>query len=382
VTKVLIVGAGIGGLTTALALREAGIEATVFERAPSLRELEAAHGLHLWPNGTRALRKVGVLAAVEPVAVPIETMEFRDKRGRVIVDHPAGEISRALGAPTLGLRRSELHRALFDAMDAASVEFGADCVAVAQDADSVAARFADGREERADVLVAADGARSAIREALIGDAPAPTGNAEMHGTVSNAPDVPEGVYRQIWAPGAKFGFYPVRGATCWYCTVKASDERFVDQDRRHEAIRERLRDYPPPTSSLVDAESEHPITRLVITTNDLSRPWVHGRVALLGDAAHAMAPHLGQGASQAIEDGLVVAECLRTQADGDVGAALRLYERRRKGHVRGIAKQARILGRALVLESPAGHMLWRNAVRLMWPPVASKQYVKIHRYVA
>jgi 2-polyprenyl-6-methoxyphenol hydroxylase-like FAD-dependent oxidoreductase len=95
-----------------------------------------------------------------------------------------------------------------------------------------------------------------------------------------------------------------------------------------------------------------------------------------------MAPHLGQGASQAIEDGLVVAECLRTQADGDVGAALRLYERRRKGHVRGIAKQARILGRALVLESPAGHMLWRNAVRLMWPPVASKQYVKIHRYVA
>jgi 2-polyprenyl-6-methoxyphenol hydroxylase-like FAD-dependent oxidoreductase len=307
-------------------------------------------------------------------------MEFRDKRGRAIVDHPAGGISRELGAPTLGLRRSELHRALFDVTGSDSVEFGAECVAVVQDADSVTARFADGREEGADVLVAADGARSTIRAALIGDAPTPTGNAEMHGTVPTPGDVPDGVYRQVWAPGAKFGFYPVRDATCWYCTVKASDERFLDQDTRHDAIRDRLQDYPAPTASLVRAESEHPITRAVITTHDLSKPWVHGRVALLGDAAHAMAPHLGQGASQAIEDGLVLADCLR--GNGDIPAALRLYERRRKGHVRGIAKQSQILGKALVLESPVGHVLWRNAVRLLWPPVASRQYVKIHRYVA
>jgi 2-polyprenyl-6-methoxyphenol hydroxylase-like FAD-dependent oxidoreductase len=380
VTRVLVVGAGIGGLTTALALRDAGIETAVFERAVSLRELEAGHGLSLWPNGTRALGKVGALAAVEAVAAPIERMEFRDKRGRAIVDHPAGGISRQLGAPTLGLRRSELHRALFDVAGGDSVEFGAECVAVVQDAESVTARFSDGREERADVLVAADGARSTIRAALIGDAPTPTGNAEMHGTVPTPDDVPDGVYRQIWAPGAKFGFYPVRDATCWYCTVKASDTRFLDQDTRHDAIRERLQGYPAPTASLVRAESEHPITRAVITTHDLSKPWVHGRVALLGDAAHAMAPHLGQGASQAIEDGLVLAECLRTR--GDVPDALRLYEHRRKGHVRGIARQSQILGKALVLESPVGHVLWRNAVRLLWPPVASKQYVKIHRYVA
>jgi 2-polyprenyl-6-methoxyphenol hydroxylase-like FAD-dependent oxidoreductase len=379
VARVLVVGAGIGGLTTALALRAAGIETAVYERAASMRDLEAGHGLSLWPNGTRALRTVGALEAVEAVAAPIEVMQFRDKQGKPIVDHPAGGISRELGAPTLGLRRSELHRALFDVAGESSVEFGADCVAVVQDADGVTARFADGREERADVLVAADGARSSIRAALIGDAPTPTGNAEMHGTVQTPDDVPPGVYRQIWAPGAKFGFYPVRGATCWYCTVKAADQRFLDQDGRHDAIRARLRDYPGPTSSLVAAESEHPITRAVITTHDLSKPWAHGRVALLGDAAHAMAPHLGQGASQAIEDGLALADCLRTQPD--VVDALRLYERHRKGHVRGIARQSRILGKALVLENPVGHAAWRKMVRVMWPPVASKQYVKIHRYV-
>jgi 2-polyprenyl-6-methoxyphenol hydroxylase-like FAD-dependent oxidoreductase len=379
VTRALVIGAGIGGLTTALALRDAGIETAVLERAASPRELEAGHGLSLWPNGTRALGKVGALEAVEAVAAPIERMEFRDKRGRAIVDHPAGGISRELGAPTLGLRRSELHRALFDVAGGDSVEFGVECVAVVQDADSVTARFADGREERADVLVAADGARSTIRAVLIGDAPTPTGNAEMHGTVPTPDDVPDGVYRQIWAPGAKFGFYPVRDATCWYCTVKASDARFLDEGGRHDAIRERLRGYPAPTPSLVDAESEHPITRAVITTHDLSKPWVHGRVALLGDAAHAMAPHLGQGASQAIEDGLVLAECLRTEKD--VAAALRAYERLRKSHVRGIAKQSRILGKALVLENSVGHALWRTAVRLSWPPIGSKQYVKIHRHV-
>src|SRR4029453_15653418 len=106
--------------------------------------------LSLGPNGTRALGKVGALAAVEAVAAPIERMEFRDKRGRAIVDHPAGGISRQLGAPTLGLRRSALHRALVDVAGGDSVEFGAECVAAAQDPESVPARFSDGREERAD----------------------------------------------------------------------------------------------------------------------------------------------------------------------------------------------------------------------------------------
>jgi 2-polyprenyl-6-methoxyphenol hydroxylase-like FAD-dependent oxidoreductase len=375
---VLVVGAGIGGLTLGLALRRAGIEFAVFERAGGLSDLQVGHGLSLWPNGTRILGDVGALEGVERVAAPIEQMEFRDLRERRIVDHPAGAVTRELGAPTLGLRRSELHRALFDAIGEDEVEFGAELVDVDQDDGGVTARFADGRTERGDVLVAADGARSTIRQLLHGDAPTPTGNAEMHGTVPTPADVPSGVYRQIWGPGAKFGFYPVRGATCWYCTVKADDPRFIDDAGRRDAIRARVATYPPPTLSLVDAESEHPITRAVIVTHDLSKPWVHGRIALLGDAAHAMAPHLGQGAGQAIEDAAALADCLR--ADGDVTAALRAYERRRKDHVRGIARQSRILGKALVLENPLAHSLWRTAVKLSWPPIGSKQYVKIHRH--
>jgi FAD-dependent urate hydroxylase len=380
VPRVLIVGAGIGGITAGLAFRRANITTAIFERAGSLRDLQVGHGLSLWPNGTRILGKVGALDAVERVAAPIETMEFRDVRGRKIVSHPAGGISRELGAPTLGLRRSELHRALSDVIGEGAVEFGTECVAVEQDDDGVTARFADGREERGDVLVAADGTQSNIRRLLLGDAPTPTGNAEMHGTVPTPPDVPDGVYRQIWNPGAKFGFYPVRDATCWYCTVKASDDRYVDQASRKDAIRARVSTYPPPTLSLVDAQSEHPITRAVITTHDLTKPWVHGRIALMGDAAHAMAPHLGQGAGQAIEDAFVLAECLR--ANQDVTGALREYEDRRKSHVGGIAKQALFLGKALVVENPVVHTLWRNAVRFSWPPIGSKQYVKIHRYEA
>jgi 2-polyprenyl-6-methoxyphenol hydroxylase-like FAD-dependent oxidoreductase len=378
VTRVVVIGAGIGGLTVGLALRRAGIEASIYERAAGVGELQVGHGLTLWPNSTRLLASVGALEAVERVGAVIEQMEFRDLRGRSIVSHPAGEVARDIGAPTLGLRRSELHRALFDVIGEDAVEFGADCVEIDQDEDEVRARFADGRTASGDVLVAADGAHSTIRATLIGDAPTPTGNVEMHGTVTTPQDVPSGVYRQIWGPGAKFGFYPVRDGTCWYCTVKASDARFVDGAGRKDAIRARVGTYPPPTLSLVDAESEHPITRAVITTHDLSKPWVHGRVALLGDSAHAMAPHLGQGAGQAIEDAFVLAECL--QADADHEAALRAYEERRKSHVGGIAKQARILGKALVLENPFVHAVWRNAVRLTWPRIGSKEYVKIHRF--
>jgi FAD-dependent urate hydroxylase len=380
VPRVLIVGAGIGGLTAGLAFRRADIDTAIFERAGSVRDLQVGHGLSLWPNGTRILGKIGALEAVERVAAPIEQMEFRDVRGRKIVSHAAGAVSRQLGAPTLGLRRSELHRALFDVIGESAVEFGAECVGVEQDDEAVTARFSDGRVERGDVLVAADGAQSTIRKLLHGDAPTPTGNAEMHGTVPTPPDVPAGVYRQIWAPGAKFGFYPVKDATCWYCTVKATDPRFIDQDTRKGAIRARVSTYPAPTVSLIDAPSEHPITRAIIATHDLAKPWVHGRIALLGDAAHALAPHLGQGAGQAMEDAFVIAECLRTNPD--VTAALRDYEHQRKGHVRGIANQSRVLGKALVLENPLAHALWRNAVRFSWPPIGSKQYVKIHRYEA
>ena len=378
--KVLIVGAGIGGLTAGLALRRANIDTVIFERVGALRDLQASHGLSLWPNGTRILDKVGALQAVERVAAPIEQMEFRDVRGRRIMSHSAGDVTRELGAPTLGLRRSELHRALFDVIGEDAVEFGAECVGIEQDDDGITARFADGRVERGDVLVAADGTHSTIRKLLLSDAPTPTGITEMHGTVPTPPDVPSGLYRQVWGPGAKFGFYPVRDATCWYCTVKATDPRFIDEAGRKDAIRARVSAYAAPTVSLVDAVSEHPITRAVIVTHDLTKPWVHGRVALLGDAAHAMAPHLGQGAGQAIEDAFVVAECLRTNPD--VTAALREYEHRRKRHVRGIAKQSRILGQLLVLENPVAHSLWRNAVRIAWPPIASKQYVKIHRHEA
>jgi FAD-dependent urate hydroxylase len=379
VRRVIVIGAGIGGLAAGIALRRANVETTIFESAGSLKDLQVGHGLTLWPNSTRLLAALGALGPVERVGAVIEQMEFRDLRNRPLVSHPAGAVARDIGAPTLGLRRSELHRALFDAIGEEAVEFGAECVAVEQDDGSVTARFGDGRAERADVLVAADGARSTIRKLVHGDAPTPTGNVEMHGTVPTPADVPSGVYRQVWGPGAKFGFYPVRNGTCWYCTVKASDSRFVDDAGRKEAIRARVAAYPPPTLSLVDAESEHLITRAVITTHDLSKPWVDGRVALLGDAAHAMAPHLGQGAGQAIEDAFVLADCLAA-ADAPE-TALRAYEERRKRHVAGIAKQARILGKALVLENPVAHAAWRNAVRLTWPRIGSREYVKIHRFV-
>jgi FAD-dependent urate hydroxylase len=379
VTRVLVIGAGIGGLTAGLALRRANIETEIFERAGSLEDLQVGHGVSLWPNGTRILAKVGALDAVERVAAPIEKMEFRDLRGKSIVDHQAGEVSRSLAAPTLGLRRSELHRALVDVIDENTIDFGSECIGLDQDDAGVTVRFGDGRTARGDVVVAADGANSTIRRLLLGDALTPTGNVEMHGTVPTPADVRDGLYRQVWGPGAKFGFYPVRDATCWYCTVKAADARFVDQAGRKDAIAARLSGYPAPTGSLIAAPSEHPITRAVIATHDLTKPWVHGRVALLGDSAHAMAPHLGQGAGQAIEDAFVVAECLRSM---DTVMALREYERRRKKHVQGIAKQAKMLGKGLVLENRAAHMVWRNAVRFAWPPIGSKQYVKIHRYEA
>ncbi len=343
--RALIVGGGIGGLTTARALRRADIEATVFERADDPRTVEAGGGIILWHNALRAFGEVGLADRVRSAGPEIEHFEFRSWRGGLIAHWPVAEMARQFGAPTIGVNRADLYPKLIEALEEGTVRFDVACVGFEQDAAGVTARFADGREERGDLLIGADGIRSTIRAQLLGPAkPRYAGYSLWQASIPLAhPAAPDGYGRVLWGRGARFVYHHVAGGRIYWTAIDhgAEGQRGVE-DWRKEQLLERFRGWQEPTTTLIAATAPDALSRLDVYDRPPTSRWGEGRVTLLGDAAHPMAPNVGQGAAQAAEDAVVLARCLR--AATDVPAALRAYEAQRMGRTAAMIKESRTVG--------------------------------------
>src|SRR6267378_3199873 len=166
VNRVLVVGGGIGGLAAALALKRVGVRASVFERAPEIREVGA--GLTLWSNAVKALRQLGVADKILALGSILERNKTITPEGKVLNEQDVTDVAQEAGAPCVLAHRADLQRTLLEALPAEEVHPGHACVGVDATADGVVARFANGREERGDLLVGADGIRSVVREHVLG----------------------------------------------------------------------------------------------------------------------------------------------------------------------------------------------------------------------
>lgn len=349
--RAIIVGGGIGGLTTAIALRQAGVEATIFERADALREVGA--GLSVWSNATRVLHALGLAEQLRAIGSRGEWFEHRSLRGETLARWQVGELCRAIGAPMYGVRRQDLVHMLAGAIDDGVVRVGARCVGFTQDATGVTARFADGREERADLLIGADGLHSAIRAQLLGPAaPRYAGYTAWRGIVEREePLLPAGVIRMSYGRGARFLFYRVgQERSYWLAFANARQGEADSSGGRKAAVLARFAGWHDPIGAVIAATDEAAIIRSDIVDRLPVDRWGEGQVTLLGDAAHPATPNLGQGACQAIEDAAILARCLRENAD--VVAALRSYEQQRMGRTAALTQQARRLGALGRLENP------------------------------
>lgn len=193
--KAIVVGAGIGGLSAAIALRRAGVEAVVFERARELKEIGA--GLSLMPNAIRALNGLGLADALRAIGAPIGVAQIRTWRGEVLSSIPAWRLGERVGAGSAAVHRADLQGALLRELGEEAVRLGTACTSFEQEGGGVRAFFADGAEERADLLVGADGLRSTIRRGLLGDgAPRYAGYTAWRAVVS-----PEGEPVPAGRPG-------------------------------------------------------------------------------------------------------------------------------------------------------------------------------------
>ncbi len=328
--RALVVGAGIGGLTAFVALRAAGVEATVFEQAERAGATMVGGGFHLWPNGVRALRELQLDGSARSLGAPIERTEYYSYTGRKLAEWPVGAMARGLGAFDVGIGRTELIELLFTAAGPEHVQTASKLVDFDDDGRGVTARFADDREERGDVLVGADGLRSVVRAKLLGPVePDFVGYVQWQTLIEGAHYLPDGVERITFGPGTRTVMHSVGdGRLFWACVVYGKATAGGRPDGRKANLLKRFKGWPEPITSAIEATPEEQIVGLPVFDRKPVRSWGRGRVTLLGDAAHPMTTNTSQGGNQAIEDGVLLGRMLGS-GGADLSATLRAYEQRR-----------------------------------------------------
>ncbi len=347
--KVIIIGAGVGGLAAAIGLRRAGLDVRVFERARQMREGGTA--LTLWTNAIKAAEKLGLAAEIRLAGTIVTHAEVRTSKGAVLVRTPLEEIARTLGAPTVCIDRSKLLAILERAVPSGVLGLGAPCTGFEMRDGRIAAKLADGVVEIGDVLVGADGLHSAIRDQVLGPAEPEYRGYTSWRAITQFPgsDVPVGHALEAWGAGARFGIVALDGErTYWFAKANSAAGGKDDDPLPH--LTALFSAWHQPIPALIAATPASAIIRYDIVDRDPVGTWGTGPVTLLGDAAHPSTPDLGQGACMAIEDAVVLARCLKGAPDAV--AALRRYETLRMPRTARVVHASRKMARMGQMSSP------------------------------
>ena len=365
----MIVGAGIGGLAAGIALRRSGWSVRIFERSATPRELGFALGLA--PNAIHALHELGVADAVMPHAMTASTMpsgsmlcvEVRRPGGRVIRRVTASRDEFAhLDLPAIVLR-PVLHSALLTAVGEGAVATGSEAVGFDDDDSGVTLRMANGTTARGDILIGADGVASVIRKRLHPDEPPPqpSGYFALRGATPAVHLLGGTPFIAYFGRGIEAAVVQAGAAMIyWYVSLLADDIRKggLEPD---DVLRRFTADFDPQFRAISGAATEMRLDELF--SREPLPKWGAGRVTLLGDAAHPMLPHTGQGAAQALEDAVVLGRTLAVP--GNFVSELRQYERIRAPRAHSVVRSGPRIARITTTRNPVIAGVRNSVIRLV-----------------
>jgi len=330
-SRIAIVGGGIGGLTAGIALKQAGFEPLIFERAPQFGEVGA--GLSISPNAVKGLESLGFASFLhETCNEPLDQFVLHGHTGEELQRFDRRPCRDTYGGSYYQIHRADMLNALIETFGPDDCRMGKAVKSLSQNSDDVRLEFDDGTAVTADIVIGVDGLRSVIRDILF-DTPPPkfsghvAWRALIRGDRLSSRATERSNINHIGA-GQNLVTYPIRGSELVNLVALTRADGWVEESWQAKASPAELAKlfdgWAPYVTKTIAAIGEDDLYRWGLFIRDPLKQWVKGRVGLLGDAAHPMLPYLGQGASSAIEDGVVLGRCFAARSDPL--EALALYE--------------------------------------------------------
>lgn len=372
----LIIGAGIGGVATALALRQMGFEVKVLEKVNEMKGLGA--GLSLWANAVKALRILGLDELVQTHNILELEGGIYNAKGDLLAKTSNRELAQKFGEPTIAVHRAELQELMLKALGQEALQLNQRLLKFEQDAEGVTAYFEDGQTLQGALLIGADGLHSAVRAQLFGqEKPRYAGYSAWRGVVAKShKDIWPG---EFWGCGSRVGMVPLsHERVYWFATTNAPEDEGDKLAGRKQRLVERFKDWHLSVRQVIEATPEENILHNNIYDHPPLKNWTKGRVTLLGDAAHPMTPNMGQGACQALEDAVILAHCLKQASN--IAEGLQRYQEKRLARTSQIVNRSWQIGRVGQWQNPVACWVRNNGLKLLPANMQIKQLEPILSY--
>jgi FAD-dependent urate hydroxylase len=375
--KVVIVGAGIGGLTAGIAMRQAGFEVEIYDRVKELRP--AGAGISLWSNGVKVLNQLGLGEKMAKIGGLMDRMQYLSRTGELLNDIDLKPLIEEVGQRPYPVARADLQNMLVEAYPG-EVKLNHKCVGVEEDEKSVTAIFENGHRATGDLVIAADGIHSILRKYVLGKEVQPKygGYVNWNGLVPASEDLaPKNSWAIYVGEHKRASMMPVAGDRFYFFfDVPLPKGTPANPENFRTELAEHFKGWAKPVQMLIERMEPLKTNRPEIHDVGPLEHMVRGRVALLGDSAHASCPDLGQGGCQAMEDGLVLTQYLLTTNLG-VEYALKRYEAERKERTSAVVQKARQRAEMIHGKEPEITQKWYNQLASEDPTDVTNAITKV-----
>lgn len=371
----VIAGAGIAGLTTAIALQKKGIEAIVLESAASIAPVGA--GLGLAANAIKGFKMLEIDQPIIEMGQFLTGLTIYDHLKRKITHTDSARVSEKYGLDNFTIHRAKLHEFLLRQLNPDNIRVNKRVESIERYGQSVMLRFKDGSFQQADYLIAADGVNSRIRQALLpGAKPRYAGYTCWRAVIPNPLDVVH-CAEEYWGPAGRFGIVPLKdGQLYWFACVNTTAGNHEMKQMDAVGLLNIFKGYAPNIIKTLEASVGYPLIWNDIIDVKPIQQFAFGNIVLIGDAAHATTPNMGQGACQAIEDAVVLAQEISRMEDA--ATAFRVFEKRRMARTRDIVNTSNLLGKIAQWENNFMISLRNGLFRMLPEAVNERQLKKLY----